>query len=301
MISRFAAIAVLLASVSLLAQTKPKPRLFAPVDLSLLEAPDRDQWQKADQTMDALNIADGSVVAEIGAAGGWFTVRLARRVGPNGLVYAEDIQPLMIDAIERRVQRENFRNVRTILGTSEDPRLPPGLDAILMCGSYHEMDAPVQVLENAARALKAQGRIGIVEFTRGGGGPGPAADQRVEPEAVITAGQAAGLQLVLREPVPPFQYLLVFGRPTTRQSPGMTPDATAIFSTSGTTKGVRPAATAADSPRAGDANNASHATPPANTRARPASIARNDVQYRRSNPRSASQPVTNAAAGYAIR
>src|SRR5581483_2364243 len=260
------------------AQPRPKPRLFAPVDLSLLEAPDRDQWQKPDQTMDALNIADGSVVAEIGAAGGWFTVRLARRVGPNGVVYAEDIQPLMIDAIERRVQRENFRNVQTILGTSEDPRLPPGLDAILMCGSYHEMDAPVKVLENAARALKPQGRIGIVEFTRGGGGPGPAADQRVEPEAVIKAAEAAGLQLVLREPVPPFQYLLVFGRPTTRQSAGMTPDATASFSTSGTMKGVSPAATAAETPRAGEANTASQATPPRNTSARPASIARNDVQ-----------------------
>jgi ubiquinone/menaquinone biosynthesis C-methylase UbiE len=269
--------ALLVASVSAAPQTKPKPRLFAPVDLSLLEAPDRDQWQKPDQTMDALNIADGSVVAEIGAAGGWFTVRLARRVGPNGLVYAEDIQPLMIDAIERRVQRENFRNVRTILGTTEDPRLPPGLDAILMCGSYHEMDAPVKVLENAARALKPQGRLGIVEFTRGGGGPGPAADQRVEPEAVIKAAQAAGLRLVLREPVPPFQYLLVFGRPTARQSAGMTPDATTSLSRSGTTNGTNPAATAAESPRAGPATSASQATPPAKTSARPASIARNDV------------------------
>ncbi|MGH7669549.1 MAG: methyltransferase domain-containing protein, partial [Gemmatimonadaceae bacterium] len=110
------AIALVLASATALAQTKPKPRLFAPVDLSLLEAPDRDQWQKPDQIMDALNIADGSVVAEIGAAGGWFTIRLARRVGPNGLVYAEDIQPAMVDAIERRVQRENLRNVRTVLG-----------------------------------------------------------------------------------------------------------------------------------------------------------------------------------------
>ena len=85
-------------------QTKPKGRLFAPQDLGLLEAPDREQWQKPDQIMDALGIAEGSVVAELGAAGGWFTLRLARRVGPNGLVYAEDIQPLMIEAISRRMQ-----------------------------------------------------------------------------------------------------------------------------------------------------------------------------------------------------
>ena len=82
--------------------------LFAAQDLGLLEAPDRDQWQKPEQIMDALRIADGSVVAELGAAGGWFAIRLARRVGPNGIVYAEDIQPEMIERIGRRVKQENL-------------------------------------------------------------------------------------------------------------------------------------------------------------------------------------------------
>ena len=79
--------------------------------------------------MDSLKIAEGSNVAEIGAAGGWFTVRLARRVGPNGRVYAEDIQPQMIDVISRRVKRENLQNVVPVLGTQSDPRMPPGIDA----------------------------------------------------------------------------------------------------------------------------------------------------------------------------
>src|SRR5206468_6734828 len=69
------------------APAQRKARLFPPLDLGLLEAPDRDLWQKPDQIMDALKIAEGSVVAEIGAAGGWFTIHLARRVGPNGRVY----------------------------------------------------------------------------------------------------------------------------------------------------------------------------------------------------------------------
>ncbi len=90
------------------AQQKPKGRLFSAQDLGLLEAPDRDQWQKPDQIMDALGVADGSIVADLGAAGGWFTLQLARRVGPNGLVFAEDIQPQMIEAITRRVQNENL-------------------------------------------------------------------------------------------------------------------------------------------------------------------------------------------------
>jgi len=198
-------------------QQKPKGRLFAPQDLGLLEAPDRDQWQKPDQVMDALGIAEGSTVAELGAAGGWFTLRVARRVGPNGLVYAEDIQPLMLEAISRRMQSENLTNVKPVLGTQTDPRLPPGLDAALISDAYHEMDEPgdpmviVRLLRNIARSLKPQGRLGIVDWTPGAGGPGPPADQRVDPADVIKDAEAAGLQLISREEFPPFVYLLVFG------------------------------------------------------------------------------------------
>src|SRR5918998_939247 len=77
-------------------------RLFPPQDLGLLEGPDRDAWQRPDDIMDFLRIGEGSVVADLGAGGGWFTVRLARRVGPNGHVYAQDIQHQMIEAIQRR-------------------------------------------------------------------------------------------------------------------------------------------------------------------------------------------------------
>jgi predicted methyltransferase len=176
--------------------------------------------------MDALGIAEGSVVAELGAAGGWFTLRLARRVGPNGLVYAEDIQPLMLEAISRRMQNENVANVKPVLGTPSDPRLPPGLDAALISDAYHEMDDPtdrtlvVTLLRNVARSLKPQGRLAIVDWTPGAGGPGPPADQRVDPAVVIKAAEAAGLQLMGREEFPPFVFLLLFGRaPNARSSP----------------------------------------------------------------------------------
>ena len=196
--------------------SRSRGRLFAPQDLGLLEGPDRDEWQKPDQIMDALKIADGSIVAELGAGGGWFTIRLARRVQQNGHVYAEDIQAPMIAAIGRRVQRENLTNVTTVLGTPTDPRLPSGIDAALIVDSYREMEIspsdPVTLLRNVARSLKPHGRIGIVDFTPGAGGPGPAADQRVNPEAVIAAAASAGLQLMSREAVEPFQYLLVFGK-----------------------------------------------------------------------------------------
>jgi predicted methyltransferase len=192
----------------------------------LLEPPDRDQWQRPELIMDLLLIAEGSVVADLGAGGGWFTAQLSSRVGPNGLVYAEDIQPAMIEVIERRKTRENLRNVRTVLGTANDPRLPAGIDAVLIVHAYCEMEIPpgdpVMILKRVGESLKPEGRIGIVDFNPGGGGPGPPPEERVDSDAVVTAAAAAGLRLIAREPqVNPFQFLLVFGKadPAPRATP----------------------------------------------------------------------------------
>jgi len=211
------------------AQAAPKaqerPRLFPAQDLGLIETPDRVEWQKPDLIMDMLKIADGAVVAELGAGGGWFTMQLARRVGPNGVVYAEDVQEVMVEFIGRRVQRENLPWVRTILGVATDPRLPSGLDAVLIVNAYREMDEPnqpdviVTFMQHVARALGRQGCLGVVDFQPGSGGPGPEPQERVAPEEVIKTASAAGLNLLARETIPPFVYLLVFGNETSRCAP----------------------------------------------------------------------------------
>jgi ubiquinone/menaquinone biosynthesis C-methylase UbiE len=186
-------------------------RLFPPENLGLLEGPDRDEWQRPDRIMDELRIAEGSVVGDLGAGSGWFTVRLASRVGPNGKVYAEDIQPEMFSAIKLRVQREGWRNVEPVLGTASDPRFPKeALDAILIVASYYEMDEPIVLLRNVARALKPTGLLGIVDFTKEGFGPGPPMEERVEPEQIIRHAEAAGLKLHSRPDILPYQYLLIF-------------------------------------------------------------------------------------------
>lgn len=187
--------------------------LFDPLNLGLLEAPDRDYWQKPGQIMDALGIAEGSVVADLGAGSGWFTVRLARRVGPNGIVYAQDIQPQMIQAIDRRVKREGLRNVKTILGTKGDQGLPPAaIDAVLIVDVIHEVEDRVSLLRQVARAVKPNGRVGIVDFKKDGGGPGPPLDQRVEPDMLVREAQSAGLRLYKSETFLPYEFLLVFGK-----------------------------------------------------------------------------------------
>jgi SAM-dependent methyltransferase len=189
-------------------------RLFPPTDLGLLEEPDRAAWQKPDQIMDALAIADGSTVADIGTGAGWFTVRLAQRVGPKGLVYAEDVQREMLDATRRRMVREGVRNVQFRLGAGSDPRLPPNsVDAVLVVDVYPEVDDRVALLENLKAAIKPSGRIGIVNYKPGQGGPGPAPAEgaRVDASIVEEDAQAAGLRVLARENLP-FQYLLVLGR-----------------------------------------------------------------------------------------
>ncbi len=187
-------------------------RLFRPEDLGELEQPDRDEWQRPDKIMDALGVGERSVVADLGAGSGWFTIRLAGRVGPNGIVYAEDIQHQMIDAIKRRVAKIGLKNVTTVLGTAGDPRLPP-VDAVLIVDAYHEMEQPVALLRKVAASLKPEGVIGIVDFKKDGGGPGPAMEERVDPERVVRDAQAAGLVLRSRETFLKYQYMLVFEKP----------------------------------------------------------------------------------------
>jgi ubiquinone/menaquinone biosynthesis C-methylase UbiE len=187
--------------------------MFQATDLGLLEFDDRDRWQRVEEILDDLNISDGSIVADIAAGGGWFSDRLARRVGPAGTVYAEEIQPAMIEAMKRRIQVENITNITPVLGTPVDPHLPAGrLDAILIVNAFRDIDAPVPLLQNLLRALNRRGHIGVIDFTPGGGGPGPAAEERVAPEAIIAAAEAAHLHLQAKYPLPPFEYLLVFGK-----------------------------------------------------------------------------------------
>jgi predicted methyltransferase len=191
--------------------------LFPPKDLGLLESPDRDVWQKPDQIMDALGIADGSKVADVGAGGGYFTVRLAKRVGPNGAVWANDVQPDMIEAITRRVAKDvskDIRNVRTVRGTNSDPMLPAAtFDAAIMLETFSEVRRngnPVLFLENVRKALKDGGRVGIIDYKPNGGGPGPD-EERPSAESIVAVAEQAGLTLSRRDDtLLPFQFFLIF-------------------------------------------------------------------------------------------
>ena len=140
-------------------------------DLSIFETPDRDKKLEINRVMDLLKIAPGKTVADIGAGSGWFTVRAARRVGTDGTVYAEDINPKAIQYIDDRTKKEHLGNVRTLLGTPDDPKLAPNsVDAVLLLKVYHEIAHPVPFMRDVRAALRPAARVGVID--RNGNGSG---------------------------------------------------------------------------------------------------------------------------------
>jgi ubiquinone/menaquinone biosynthesis C-methylase UbiE len=204
---------VLLTSAESQPPQRGERRLFSPTDLGLLESDDRYQWQRIEEIFDYLQIADRSVVADVAAGGGWFAMQMGRRVGPEGIVYAEEIQPVMIQAIRRRMQTEKLTNIVPVLGSPTDPHLPKGtLDAITIVNAFRDIETPVPLLERLRDSLNNRGLLGVVDFTPGGGGPGPEAEERVAPEMIIASAKTAGLRLVARYAIAPFEFLLVFAK-----------------------------------------------------------------------------------------
>jgi ubiquinone/menaquinone biosynthesis C-methylase UbiE len=162
-------------------------------DLSIFEEPGREQRLQIDRVMDLLHIKAGSTVADIGAGGGWFSVRAARRVAPNGRVIAEEINPKAIASIQQRAKREHLANIETLLGTPDDPKLAPdSLDAALMLKVYHEIAHPPLVLASLRAALKPGARFGIID--RHGNG----ADHGLNEPIVRAEVEAAGFRQVGR-------------------------------------------------------------------------------------------------------
>jgi SAM-dependent methyltransferase len=160
-------------------------------DLSVFEYPDRDKKLQIDRVMDLLGITQGKNVVDLGAGSGWFTVRAARRVGPTGVVIAEDINPLAIEAIGKRTMKENLTNVRTVLGSPDDPRVPPGsADAVLMLKMYHEIAHPVPTMKVLQRALRPGAKVGIID--RNGNG----VDHGVKQAIVVREMAEAGYKLL---------------------------------------------------------------------------------------------------------
>ena len=169
---------------------RPTSRPYAG-DLSIFEYADRDKKLHVDRVMDLLGIAPGKVVADVGAGSGWFTVRAAARVGSGGAVYAEDINPSAIDYITQRAAREKLENVRPVLGTVEDTKLPANsIGVVLILKTYHEFAHPIPLMVKLKACLRPGAKIGIID--RNGDGT----DHGIMPEVVESEMARAGFTRV---------------------------------------------------------------------------------------------------------
>jgi len=132
-----------------------------------LERPEREREEEPSKAITALDIKPGQVVADVGAGSGYYTARLAARVGDSGKVFATDIQPQMVALLQQRVARDRLTQVSVVQATPTDPGLPQNqVDLILMVDVYHELARPQDVLRQLRAALKPDGRLVLIEFRK---------------------------------------------------------------------------------------------------------------------------------------
>ena len=117
--------------------------------------------------VDLLELKSGENVADIGAGSGYYTRRMARQVGPDGKVFAVDIQPEMLEILTNKLAQSGITNVVPVLGTIQDPKLEPeSVDVVFMADVYHEFSHPYEMMESISRALKPNGRVIFVEYRK---------------------------------------------------------------------------------------------------------------------------------------
>jgi ubiquinone/menaquinone biosynthesis C-methylase UbiE len=179
-----------------------------------LDRVERDDEESPDRALEAIKLVVGSTVADVGAGSGYMTVRMARRVGPAGRVYATDIQPEMLVLLRQRLARERLSNVEPILGRVDDPRLPAGaIDLILMVDVYHEFAEPQKMLRRMREALKPDGRLVLLEYRK----EDPTIPIRLEHKMTVAEAkmelEAEGFKMSKVDEILPRQHILIFTKP----------------------------------------------------------------------------------------
>ncbi len=214
------AVAVALFARSPLAQDFPAPQrpVAHIVSPTWGDARERDEAHEVDQIARRLGLKPGMTVGDIGAGRGYDTLRLARVVGPFGLVIGEDVTEPYLQALREAARREGLLNVRTVLGAPDDPRLAPGsLDAAIMVHMYHEIARPYDLLWRLAGAFKTGGRLGIEELDR------PTAAHGTPPALLTCELAAVGYRRLSLAPLDGgLGYFAVFAAPApgARPAPG---------------------------------------------------------------------------------
>lgn len=190
-------------------------RRYAPVmgwqGIDWLERPERMEEEEPDLALSILQIPKGATVADIGAGSGYMTLKMAQQVGPTGRVFANDLQPQMLDILGRRLAERRITNVTLVQGTVDDPKLPPAsVDLELLVDVYHEFSQPQAMLRRLREALKPDGRLVLLEYRK----EDPAIP--IRPEHKMSVAEAKleveheGFTLSKVDEALPRQHILIF-------------------------------------------------------------------------------------------
>jgi len=181
-------------------------------NIQYLEADSRKEWLKPEEIVKRLFIRPGETIADLGSGTGTFSTLMARKTGTKGLVYAVDIEPEMVDYLQQRAAREGLDNIRNILGTPDDPRLPAAsADLVLMFNMYPALDNRVEYLTKVSRILKKNGRLALLSYTMVETPDGrPPMHRRVSRDRAVQEAGTAGLKLHAEYFFLPYHYFLIF-------------------------------------------------------------------------------------------
>ncbi len=216
-----AAVLGLVAALSIVVQAQLRHpvsgRVIAPVmgvgGAPWLERPERAAEEAPAIAIKALKLRPGQTVADIGAGSGYYTVRIAREVGPTGKVFATDIQPGMLALLTRNVATAKLGNVVPVLGTPEDPKLPlDALDLAIMVDVYHELAAPQVFIRKLRASLKRSGRLVLLEFRKEDPGVPIRPEHKMSVAEVRQEFEPEGFTLSAVLDDLPWQHILVLTR-----------------------------------------------------------------------------------------
>jgi ubiquinone/menaquinone biosynthesis C-methylase UbiE len=178
-----------------------------------LDRAERENEEEPDHAIDVLKIMKGSTVADIGAGSGYMTVKLARKVGPDGKVFANDIQQGMLDLLNKRLTKNKITNVSAILGTQDDPRLPiDAVDLVLMVDVYHELSQPQLMLRHIKASLKSNGRLVLLEYRKEDPNVPIKPEHKMSVAEAKLEVEAEGFKLTKTNEDLPRQHILIFNK-----------------------------------------------------------------------------------------
>ena len=176
-----------------------------------LVRPEREAEEAPDASLKAIGVPRGATVADVGAGAGYFTWRLAERVGPDGKVYANDIQPQMLDLLRKNIEARHLTNVETVLGAEDDPKLPAGrMDLVLLVDVYHEFSQPQKMLRRIREAMKPDGRLVLLEYRKEDPSIPIRPEHKMSVDEVRAEIQPEGFRFEKNLTTLPRQHILIF-------------------------------------------------------------------------------------------